>query len=219
MPTPSHGQDCISKTYPTQCWYCYSKIWVYQCNHGSVLLFDLLGNGWPRHECDNMPPEYWSRPYIRTARPQVDTDKIERLIEREVAKVRRQLKPSSIPFRTVSPTENVGETLQKLMVLREPPTISARVTKLDSLGSFVRASMGIDQNSSASDIFFQITLMDSSTDPSGVYNAMIDKASLEGIAIERNIVLGVTLESRGFGDIAEWFVTDITPIENAGKPE
>ena len=45
MATPTHGLLCQSWTYPTQCWYCRARIYVYQCSCGSAVLFDWLGSG------------------------------------------------------------------------------------------------------------------------------------------------------------------------------
>ncbi len=83
MPTPSHGFDCVSKTYPTDCNHCGKTIYVYQCSHESVVLFDSLGGGWRQHICS-----YW-----REAAPTFagDIPAIVHMHNREITRVRRQL--------------------------------------------------------------------------------------------------------------------------------
>ncbi len=215
MPTPSHGADCLSKTYDTKCRYCSNQIVVYQCNHDSVVLFDGRGNGWPQHSCSGMLPEMWRYPYLGEAAPQVDASKIGMLREREVQRTQRRLKPSSVPFQTIDAVEHIHETRETVMIVRELPSVAARVTSLDRLGSFVRAAMGIDANSSASKTKAQLCLQDTNAEPRGIYNAIVDLEQLAGLMLERNIALGVRLESRGFGNIAEWFVNDIAVIETS----
>lgn len=54
-----HGPWCGGRSYPTTCRECSTPIFVYQCGHGSVVLFEHLGSPWPRHACagDDPPPE------------------------------------------------------------------------------------------------------------------------------------------------------------------
>ncbi len=219
MPTPSHGKDCLSRIYDTACRHCSNQIVVYQCNHGSVVLFEQRGYGWPRHHCANMPPEMWRYPYLGVASPQVDAVKAKRLEEREVRGAMRRYKSSSNPFRTIQATEHVNETLEAVMILRELPSLTTRIYKLDRLGELMLACMKINYiTKSPSDHYLQITLQDTSTQPSSTYNAIVSRDRLRGLALERNTALGVHLESRGLGSIAEWFATDITAIESEPLP-
>ena len=47
---PSHGFDCRTRTYRTHCWICDEWVFYFECNHGSRLLFDDLGEPWPIHD-------------------------------------------------------------------------------------------------------------------------------------------------------------------------
>ena len=51
MAVPTHGYDCRSETYPTVCNYCGQDVFYMECNHGSKVFFDELGDPWPIHFC------------------------------------------------------------------------------------------------------------------------------------------------------------------------
>ena len=52
---PSHGPECGTRTYPTRCRYCESAVFYFECSCGSQMLFDELGEPWPRHDCKLLP--------------------------------------------------------------------------------------------------------------------------------------------------------------------
>lgn len=52
-----HGRRCNSQTFPTNCRDCGDPIFVFTCNCGSAVLFDELGQPWPKHRCRS-----WSAP-------------------------------------------------------------------------------------------------------------------------------------------------------------
>ena len=47
----THGHWCNTRTYPTQCKRCKSRVFFFQCDHESRVFFDQLGHPWPIHEC------------------------------------------------------------------------------------------------------------------------------------------------------------------------
>ena len=49
----THGYWCNTKTFPLNCKACGSRIFYFQCDHGSRVLFDALGWPWPIHDCMN----------------------------------------------------------------------------------------------------------------------------------------------------------------------
>ena len=55
-----HGYWCNTKIFPLPCKYCGGRIYFFQCDHGSRVLFDSLGAPWPQHRCGGYPaaPEY-----------------------------------------------------------------------------------------------------------------------------------------------------------------
>lgn len=48
----THGSWCNTKTRPTKCQYCQEKVFYFSCDHGCKVLFDELGDPWPRHYCE-----------------------------------------------------------------------------------------------------------------------------------------------------------------------
>lgn len=46
-----HGWWCNAQTYRTQCRYCHEPCFYFQCDCGSKVFFDALGEDWPRHYC------------------------------------------------------------------------------------------------------------------------------------------------------------------------
>ena len=52
---PSHGPGCRTRTYRTRCWVCNDPVFYFECNHGSKLRFDELGEPWPIHRDDSLP--------------------------------------------------------------------------------------------------------------------------------------------------------------------
>lgn len=51
MPIPTHGPDCVTRCWWTNCWSCHQRIYVVTCNHGSGVPLDQQGWPWPIHEC------------------------------------------------------------------------------------------------------------------------------------------------------------------------
>ena len=53
---------CNTKTFPLKCRYCGSRIFFFQCDHESRVLFDALGWPWPLHDCLGPRPTSKPRP-------------------------------------------------------------------------------------------------------------------------------------------------------------
>ena len=51
MPPPSHGSDCVPRCWWTSCTSCQQRIYIFTCNHGSGVAFDIQGWPWTEHEC------------------------------------------------------------------------------------------------------------------------------------------------------------------------
>lgn len=47
----THGHWCNTRTHPTQCQSCKSRVFFFQCDHESRVFFDHLGPPWPIHDC------------------------------------------------------------------------------------------------------------------------------------------------------------------------
>ena len=47
----THGYWCNTKTFPLNCKFCSSRIFFFECDHESRVLFDSLGPPWPLHDC------------------------------------------------------------------------------------------------------------------------------------------------------------------------
>lgn len=52
MPVPTHGPRCKKKfCRPSSCGQCGQQVFHWACTCGSNVLFDSLGEPWPKHEC------------------------------------------------------------------------------------------------------------------------------------------------------------------------
>lgn len=52
MPPPTHGPHCRTVfCYPRECPDCGEEVYYWSCTCGSHVLFDELGEPWPKHEC------------------------------------------------------------------------------------------------------------------------------------------------------------------------
>lgn len=52
MPVPTHGPRCRTRfCHPSKCKECRQEVFYWACTCGSSLLFDRLGEPWPRHKC------------------------------------------------------------------------------------------------------------------------------------------------------------------------
>ena len=51
----THGYWCKTKTFPMSCKACGSRIFFFQCDHESRVLFDELGWPWPIHGWPSTP--------------------------------------------------------------------------------------------------------------------------------------------------------------------
>ena len=47
----THGYWCSTRTFPLTCKFCGSRIFFFECDHESRVLFDSLGPPWPLHDC------------------------------------------------------------------------------------------------------------------------------------------------------------------------
>ena len=58
----THGYWCNTKTFPLNCKFCNSRIFFFECDHESRVLFDSLGPPWPLHDCLTTASQSASRP-------------------------------------------------------------------------------------------------------------------------------------------------------------
>jgi hypothetical protein len=165
------------------------------------VLFDMLGDGWPIHQCS-----YW-----RAAPPTFagDIPAIVRMHEREISRVRKQLKPSNLQFVSVDPSGETGHTITAVMSIRELPSRTQRINRFEKWNPIVRSAMGIDGPTGG---YFQITLADSGAEPRNTYPAIVRSDLIDELELRRNSLVGATLEARSFGDLAEWFVTEMVAM-------
>ena len=61
----THGWWCGAKTWPTKCPSCSQPVFFFQCDCGSKVFFDKLGEPWPVHDCDTA----WARSLKRKRGP------------------------------------------------------------------------------------------------------------------------------------------------------
>ncbi len=48
---PTHGPDCETRTFKTQCRLCHQTVFFFSCSCQSAVFFDSLGHPWPEHDC------------------------------------------------------------------------------------------------------------------------------------------------------------------------
>ena len=201
MPVPTHVLSCKTWTRNVGCRHCGALVWLFMCTCGSVVLFDERGNGWPQHICS----------YHRTAPSDSGfrSDAIQRLYRREIDQLRKQLKPSGVQFISIEPSSVAGQTVTAVMVMREMPSRTQRIERFDKLNAIARSAMDINGPAGT---YLQITLADSGAEPRSTYPAIVNRSLVDRLELERNALVGATLQARSFGEIAEWFVTEIVAL-------
>ena len=50
-----HGRWCNAVARPIKCSFCGNQIFLFVCDHGSIVLFESLGPPWPKHNCHGSP--------------------------------------------------------------------------------------------------------------------------------------------------------------------
>ena len=201
MPTPSHGFACSSRTFPTSCRFCGDDIFVYQCSCGSVVLFDELGGNWPQHRLACYLKLGDARPPSAEQRSQ--------WLRREFEHLRKLLQPSNVQFVSIDPSSVAGQIVAAVMMVREIPSRTRRIERLDKWNAIARAVMGVDRPVGD---YVQITLADTGCEPRSTYPAIVERDLVDRLSLDHNALVGATLEARSSGEIAEWFVTEIVDL-------
>ena len=166
------------------------------------MLFDELGEGWPQHPCS-----YW-----RESGPTFadDIPAIVRMHEREIARVHRQLNPSKVQFVSMDPSGMAGQTITAMMSIRETPSSTQRIERFEKWNPIARSAMGINGPAGS---YLQITLADSGAEPRNTYAAIVKRDLIDELELQRNALVGATVEARSFGELAEWFVTEVVAMK------
>lgn len=149
MGVPNHGAGCTSHTHPTSCRYCGDKVYYFQCSCGSKLLFDELGNPWPRHMCLAMLSDVLGKDVLAQAmteqinRPGIPRSAPMRDVEEAARCVVERAKRDIARWSPVEGTEVSGVGILREVV--ERPNIAKRLgidRDLDMSGPVVRAMIG-----------------------------------------------------------------------------
>ena len=213
MPSPSHGPDCQSRTFPTDCLNCAEPIFIYQCSCKSTVLFDELGNGWPRHACSPAthvkPSSYTDTDVFKVDRPP------SRRAQKKTTRAKRQQKSNTAgDFNGIKPTEYIGDSFRGIAHIRELPSITTRVQNLAQLGGIGKLLLGLTDRDFVRGNLLQMTLEASNDGQRRTFTAIVSASLLRGISLTVHMPVGVTIEARGVPTgPAEWFVTSITPIQ------
>ena len=96
-----------------------------------------------------------------------------------------------------------------VMVIREMPSRTHRIERMEEWNPFARARMGIDQPDGS---YVQITLADSGAEPRSTYPAIVERSLVDGLPLKHNSPVGATLQARSSGGLAEWFVSEIVAV-------
>lgn len=160
--TVVHGEWCGTKTWPTSCPSCSSKVFFFSCGHGSKVFFDELGSPWPVHDCgktwarglrrftdDNGDVVVELKPGITVTRSLANPASFE--VEQSViskAQAAKKIRAPD-PFVPIGPTRELREShvgilreirprVDQLKAFRVPDTLMGRA----SLGSIGKQEMG-----------------------------------------------------------------------------
>ena len=194
-----HGLFCQSWTFPTKCWFCRARIYVYQCSCGSVVLFDSLGSGWPIHVCGTSSATTQARPI----RSDAEWDRLRFTSQMEA------IKPGSGQWVSSPPESHRGTSpLSFIATLQDLPTQTKRIAALDGESQVELAAMKVRSGANS---YAQVTLRDTASSPHRVYPAIVKQSDLPGARLRRNMRVGVTLEARGLRR-AEWFVVEMVAL-------
>lgn len=194
---PTHGIFCQTWTYPTNCWDCGTRIFVFQCSCGSAVLFNALGGRWPLHECGTT-----SAHVERIIRSDAEWNRLR--IQQHIDAIR----PGPKQWVSSLPGEHLGAPPRHFVAtLEDIPAHTKRIARLDNESVVELGAMKVRSGARA---FAQVTLRDTAATPHQVYPAIVERSALPG-GLRRNMQLGVTLEARGLAR-AEWFVVEIQPI-------
>ncbi len=185
MPVPTHDASCQSLTYPTSCWYCQRKIFVFQCSCGSSVLFDELGWPWPRHNCPDWPG-----------------DQIP--VELRELEPPEPIPPGQHDTRRIDPA--AGEERSLLVVVRELNASTNRTEEVGTLGEYGRQLLGLEPGAH----YWQITLVDNRVRPNESFTALVSERLAQHL--KRHVMVMAEISARGFGDQANWIVTDVNPL-------
>jgi len=120
--------------------------------------------------------------------------------QRAQARLHRRLSPSTSQFAAINPRDPGKPKLTAVMALQEPPSRTRRIDQIDNLKLIPRSAMKITQPAGA---HLQITLADCGDQPRSTYVAIVERGLVDGHAMQRGDLVGVTLEARGFGDLAQ----------------
>ena len=214
MPSPSHGPDCHSRTFPTDCRNCTEPIFIYQCSCNSTVVFDELGNGWPRHSCSAVTLVEPSSCATDTELFQVDRPPSRRAQKKTTRAKHQQKSKIAGDFNRIKPNEYIGDSFRGIAHIRELPTTTTRVLNLAQLGGIGKLLLGLTDNDFIRGNLLQMTLEASNDGQRRTFTAIVSASLLRGISLSAHMPVGVTIEARGLSTgPAEWFVTSITPIQ------
>lgn len=150
---PVHGTWCNAVTWSTKCPRCNASVFFFQCDHGSKVFFDELGEPWPIHDCDTAWAKSLQRSQddngvtveisdgITIRRPSEDFSVHRNIIQK--AKERKS-KPHTDPIIAVKPEGNSG-LVTIIGVLREK-TVNAdpeKFLKIDGSPTMVTSALGV----------------------------------------------------------------------------
>ena len=186
MPIPTHGPFCQTWVYSTQCWDCQQDIHVLQCTCGSAVLFDELGEPWPKHACGSGLSGWAAVNTLRVERQNVHNAEPEVAIKR--------IRPKN------------GERRSTLAVVRELCSSTKQTANVDALPELGLKVLGLDPKMR----YWQITLVDNTARPNKSFTALVPNHLAQGL--ERGVMVMVEMFGSVVGDFANWVITDINPL-------
>ena len=206
MSIPTHGPYCRTKTFPVDCRYCSSTIFLLQCTCGSAVLLEELGWPWPRHDCGGAGGEKLPRGWdaIRKLKDMgINIDA--QVMEFAFGPSRRGTRQPPPP--TLTKVDPIGgEKIQLMAILRDYVPTSKLLRELDELGPVGRKLLNVTVIDSC-----QVTLHDVTGSPPKSYRCVVPKTSANPSKLE-GVMVSVMLRGFRSGSLQAWVAESLKPI-------
>ena len=211
MSVPTHGSFCQTKTYPVKCWACQKSIFVFQCTCGSCILFDDLGDPWPRHQCmgdvgsggiGGSGFSGWQAVEVLRSRGYPITDYV---LDKIFPKDKQKKKTKGDEWnRSIDPEDK--KIIKHIFIVREISQETKKTLSLKSVSSMGAALLNIPPGG-----FIQITIVDNSGGKNLTYTCFVDPKNFEGV--ERNQMVFAELRGHVSTSVSGWIVEKINLVK------
>lgn len=205
----------MSWTYKWTCPECFDPVFVHECTCGSFVMFEQLGDDWPKHDCFHTQYRKLTArvmpilgagadPQSATFKPFQDLKK--HFGDAATGGVNPLPPMEEAPAAPDDDAASPESWIKRMDPMDESVSLIARVhdvqqktrhiaTLYESLGDIGRKLLGLPAESRAR----QITLVDCEGIPHESYTAIVDKERLAGI--EAGVMVWANLQGRAAGGV------------------